>query len=94
MKPHEAVAKCDIRLVAAQDTADILRKVEAHVHHHAPEVTFVANGPGMQPAKTPMTSRYAASVRQALFAAQTLSASSIRPVQCVRGTPSGSRGSA
>ena len=68
--PHEAVAKCDIRLVAAQDTADILRKVEAHVRRHAPEVTFVASGPGMQPSKTPMTSPYAASVRQAFVAAQ------------------------
>jgi acetylornithine deacetylase/succinyl-diaminopimelate desuccinylase-like protein len=67
--PHEAVAKCDIRLVAAQDTADILRKVEAHVRRHAPEVTFIAAGPGMQPSKTPLTSPHAATVRQAIVAA-------------------------
>jgi acetylornithine deacetylase/succinyl-diaminopimelate desuccinylase-like protein len=68
--PHEALAKCDIRLVTAQDTADILRKVETHVRRHAPEVTFVPSGPGMQPSKTPMTSPYAAPVRQAFLAAQ------------------------
>jgi acetylornithine deacetylase/succinyl-diaminopimelate desuccinylase-like protein len=64
--PHEAIAKCDIRLVEAQDTADILRKVEAHVRRHAPEVEVVAHGSGMQPSKTPMTSPYAARIRQAI----------------------------
>jgi acetylornithine deacetylase/succinyl-diaminopimelate desuccinylase-like protein len=64
--PHEAVAKCDIRLVEAMDTADILRKVEAHVRRHAPEVTFVSAGAGMQPSKTSMTAPHAAAVRQAL----------------------------
>jgi acetylornithine deacetylase/succinyl-diaminopimelate desuccinylase-like protein len=67
--PHEAVAKCDIRLVEAQDTADILRKVEAHVRRHAPEVRFVAHGSGMQPSKTPLTAKHAASVQAALRAA-------------------------
>ncbi|MDQ8731891.1 M20/M25/M40 family metallo-hydrolase [Bradyrhizobium sp. LHD-71] len=67
--PHEAIAKCDIRLVAAQDTADILRKVEAHVHKHAPEVTVVSHGSGMQPSKTPINSSYAAPIRQAIVAA-------------------------
>jgi acetylornithine deacetylase/succinyl-diaminopimelate desuccinylase-like protein len=67
--PHEAVAKCDIRLVEAQDTADILRKVEAHVRRHAPEVRFVAHGSGMQPSKTPLTAPHAAPIRQALRAA-------------------------
>jgi acetylornithine deacetylase/succinyl-diaminopimelate desuccinylase-like protein len=64
--PCEAIAKCDIRLVEAQDTADILRKVEAHVRKHAPEVTVVSHGAGMQPSKTKMTSPYAAPVRRAL----------------------------
>jgi acetylornithine deacetylase/succinyl-diaminopimelate desuccinylase-like protein len=64
--PHEAVAKCDIRLIAEQDTADILRKVEAHVRRHAPEVEFVASGAGMQPSRTPLTSPYAAPVRAAM----------------------------
>lgn len=67
--PHEAVAKCDIRLVAAQDTADILRKVKAHVAKHAPEVTMVAEGPGMQPSKTPITSKHMAPIRRAILAA-------------------------
>jgi acetylornithine deacetylase/succinyl-diaminopimelate desuccinylase-like protein len=67
--PHEAVAKCDIRLVEAQDTADILRKVEAHVRRHAPEVKFVTHGSGMQPSKTPLTATHAAPLRRALLAA-------------------------
>ena len=66
MLPHEAVAKCDIRLVEAMDTADVLRKVEAHVRKHAPEVTFVSAGAGMQPSKTPMTAPHAAAVIEAL----------------------------
>jgi acetylornithine deacetylase/succinyl-diaminopimelate desuccinylase-like protein len=68
--PHEAIAKCDIRLVAAQDTADILRKVEAHVRKHAPEVTVVSHGSGMQPSKTPITSPHLAPIREAILAAQ------------------------
>ena len=67
--PHEAIAKCDIRLVEAQDTADILRKVEAHVRRHAPEVKFVAHGSGMQPSKTPLTAAHAAPMRRAVLAA-------------------------
>jgi acetylornithine deacetylase/succinyl-diaminopimelate desuccinylase-like protein len=67
--PNEAIAKCDIRLVAAQDTADIMRKVEAHVRRHAPEVTVVSHGPGMQPSKTPITSKHMAPIRRAILAA-------------------------
>ena len=67
--PHEAIAKCDIRLVAAQDAADILSKVKAHVRKHAPEVTVVSHGPGMQPSKTPITSKHLAPIRQAILAA-------------------------
>lgn len=68
--PHEAIAKCDVRLVAAQETTDILRKIEAHVKKHAPEVTVVSKGPGMQPSKTPITSKHMTSIRQAFVAAQ------------------------
>src|SRR5262249_23097219 len=64
--PNEAIAKCDVRLVAAQDTADILRKIKAHVQKYAPEVTVVAEGPGMQPSKTPVTSKHLAPIRNAL----------------------------
>lgn len=67
--PHEAIAKCDVRLVAAQDTADILRKIKAHVAKHAPEVTVVSEGPGMQPSKTPITSKHMAPIRNAVLAA-------------------------
>ena len=67
--PGEAVAKCDIRLVARQDPADILAKVAAHVARHAPEVQFVGMEEGMHPSKTPLTSPAAAPVRRAIEAA-------------------------
>ena len=67
--PSEAVAKCDIRLVAAQTPADILAKVAAHVARHAPEVEFVVMEQGMFPSKTPIGSPWAAPVRRAILAA-------------------------
>ena len=67
--PHEAFAKCDIRLVANQSPADILAKVAAHVARHAPDVELVVLHEGMFPSKTPLTSPLAAPVRQALLAA-------------------------
>jgi acetylornithine deacetylase/succinyl-diaminopimelate desuccinylase-like protein len=67
--PHEAVAKCDIRLVEAQTVADILAKVAAHVRQHAPDVEFIPQG-GMDPSKTPLDSPYAEPIRQAIVAAQ------------------------
>ncbi|KJC38070.1 peptidase M20 [Bradyrhizobium sp. LTSP885] len=67
--PNEAFVKCDIRLVEAQDAEDILRKVQAHVAKHAPEVEFVAQEMGMQPSKTPIASPYTASLRRAFVAA-------------------------
>ncbi len=39
--PHEAFAKCDIRLVEAQSAEEIFAKVEAHAGQHAPEVEFI-----------------------------------------------------
>lgn len=68
--PNEALVKCDIRLVAAQDPEDILRKVAAHVAEHAPEVEFVAADAGMQPSKTPIASPFTAPLRRAFVAAQ------------------------
>jgi acetylornithine deacetylase/succinyl-diaminopimelate desuccinylase-like protein len=68
--PNEAVVKCDIRLVEAQDPEDILRKVAAHVALHSPEVEFVAEGAGMQPSKTPIASPFTAPLRRAFVAAQ------------------------
>jgi acetylornithine deacetylase/succinyl-diaminopimelate desuccinylase-like protein len=68
--PHEAFAKCDIRLVEAQDPADILAKVAAHVARHAPEVALIAHEEGMLPSKTPLDSPYAQPIRQAILAAR------------------------
>src|SRR5579885_349633 len=42
--PHEAVAKCDIRLVEAQRADEILAKVKAHVQRHAPDVIVSSHG--------------------------------------------------
>ncbi len=67
--PHEAVAKCDIRLVEAQTVEDILAKVRAHVQRHAPEVSVISHG-GMNPSKTPLDSVYTEPLRQAIRAAQ------------------------
>ncbi|MES0076890.1 M20/M25/M40 family metallo-hydrolase [Mesorhizobium sp. M0058] len=67
--PNEAFVKCDIRLVDAQDPADILRKVAAHVQKHAPEVEFVAQG-SIHPSKTPIASPFTATLCGAFVAAQ------------------------
>ncbi|HEU5383655.1 MAG TPA: M20/M25/M40 family metallo-hydrolase [Ktedonobacteraceae bacterium] len=67
--PHEAVAKCDIRLVEAQTAEDILAKVKAHVQRHAPEVSVLSHG-AMDPSKTPLDSPFTEPIRQAILAAQ------------------------
>ncbi len=67
--PHEAIAKCDIRLVEAQTSEEILAKVKAHVQRHAPEVTVTSYG-GMDPSKTPLDSPFTEPLRQAITAAQ------------------------
>lgn len=67
--PSEAVVKCDIRLVEAQDPQDILRKVAAHVEKHAPDVEFVAQG-STCPSKTLVASSFTAPLRRAFVAAQ------------------------
>jgi acetylornithine deacetylase/succinyl-diaminopimelate desuccinylase-like protein len=67
--PHEAVAKCDIRLVEAQTPDEILAKVAAHVQRHAPEVAFIPLD-GMFPSKTPLDSPFAAPIQEAIIAAQ------------------------
>ena len=66
--PHQAFAKCDIRLVEAMTPADVLEKVGAHVKKHAPEVEFIPLD-GMQPSKTPMDSPFAAPIIDAVRAA-------------------------
>ncbi|MER9370631.1 M20/M25/M40 family metallo-hydrolase [Mesorhizobium sp. M0518] len=67
--PSEAFVKCDIRLVEAQDPADILRKVAAHVKQHAPDVELIAME-NMSPSKTPIASPFTAPLRRAFVAAQ------------------------
>ncbi|QCI67059.1 M20/M25/M40 family metallo-hydrolase [Phreatobacter stygius] len=67
--PHEAFAKCDIRLVEAMTPADVLAKVAAHVKRHAPEVEFLP-GNGMLPSKTPLESPYGETIRRAIQIAQ------------------------
>ncbi len=67
--PHEAVAKCDVRLVAGQTCDEILAKIAAHVERFAPEVELIGQG-GMDPAKTPLDSPYAGPIRQGIVAAQ------------------------
>lgn len=67
--PSEAVAKCDIRLIDAQDPEEILRLVGAHVQRHAPDVEFIAK-PMMKPSRTPMDSRFAKPLQQAILEAR------------------------
>jgi acetylornithine deacetylase/succinyl-diaminopimelate desuccinylase-like protein len=67
--PHEAVAKCDIRLVEAQRADEILAKIRAHVQRHAPEVSVISYG-AMDPSKTPLDSPFTEPLRQAISAAQ------------------------
>jgi acetylornithine deacetylase/succinyl-diaminopimelate desuccinylase-like protein len=67
--PHEALAKCDIRLVADQTVEEIFDKVEVHVRRYAPGVEFVRQG-GMDPSKTPLDSPFAAPIRRGILAAQ------------------------
>jgi acetylornithine deacetylase/succinyl-diaminopimelate desuccinylase-like protein len=67
--PHEAFVKCDIRLVEAQQSEDIFKKVEAHVREHAPSVEVVRQG-AMEPSKTPLDSPFVQPLLQAIRDAQ------------------------
>lgn len=67
--PHEALVKCDIRLVEAMTLAETWAKVKAHVARHAPEVEVIYQG-GMEPSKAPIESPYTEPIRQALRAGQ------------------------
>jgi len=67
--PHEAIAKCDIRLVEAQTAEEIFAKVEAHVRRYAPDVEFIRQG-GMDPSRTPLDSPYVEPIRRGIVAAQ------------------------
>lgn len=67
--PHEALVKCDIRLVEAQTADDIFARVEAHVKEHEPDVKVVRQG-SMEPSKTPMESQYTEYARRGVEAGQ------------------------
>ncbi|MFL5695678.1 MAG: M20/M25/M40 family metallo-hydrolase [Ktedonobacteraceae bacterium] len=67
--PHQAFAKCDIRLVEGQTGDEIFAKLQAHVHRHAPGVKIIHQG-AMDPSKTPLDSPYTEPLRQAISAAQ------------------------
>jgi acetylornithine deacetylase/succinyl-diaminopimelate desuccinylase-like protein len=67
--PHEAFAKCDIRLVESQSVEEIFAKVEAHVKRHAPDVEVIRSG-GMDPSKTPLDSPYAEPLFRAITEGQ------------------------
>src|SRR5205085_9611519 len=67
--PHEAFAKCDIRLVETQTAFEIFAKVEAHVRRYAPEVTIIRQG-SMDRSKTPLDSPFDEPIRQGIRAAE------------------------
>jgi acetylornithine deacetylase/succinyl-diaminopimelate desuccinylase-like protein len=67
--PHEAVAKCDIRLVETQTADEIFAKLQAHVQRHAPDVELVRHA-SMDPSKTPLDSPFTEPLRQAITTAQ------------------------
>jgi acetylornithine deacetylase/succinyl-diaminopimelate desuccinylase-like protein len=67
--PSEAVAKCDMRLVADQSADAVFAAVEAHVHRHAPGVEIVRQG-SMEPSRTPLDAPFADAVRRGMAAAQ------------------------
>ncbi|MDI3339437.1 MAG: M20/M25/M40 family metallo-hydrolase [Sphaerobacter sp.] len=67
--PHEAVVKCDVRLVEAQTADEIFAKIEAHVRKHAPGVEVIRQG-SMDPSKTPLDSPYTEPIRLGVAAGQ------------------------
>lgn len=67
--PNEAIAKCDIRLVEPLTPDYVFERVEAHVARFAPEVEVVRHN-GMLPSKTPLTSRFAVPLIEAVKSAR------------------------
>ena len=67
--PHEAMVKCDVRLVEAQSVEEIFAKIKAHVKRFAPEVDFIPQG-GSNPSKTPLDSPYTQPIQQGIISAQ------------------------
>jgi acetylornithine deacetylase/succinyl-diaminopimelate desuccinylase-like protein len=67
--PHEAFAKCDIRLVGEQTTDEMFEKVEKHVQSYAPDVKVIRQS-AMEPSKTPLDSPFAGPLFQAITLGQ------------------------
>jgi acetylornithine deacetylase/succinyl-diaminopimelate desuccinylase-like protein len=65
--PHQALAKCDIRLVDGQDADTVWELVQRHVRTHAPDVTATWHG-AMHPSRTPMDHPDAVAVAAAVRA--------------------------
>ncbi|SFQ24331.1 Acetylornithine deacetylase/Succinyl-diaminopimelate desuccinylase [Bradyrhizobium sp. Ghvi] len=66
--PHEALVKCDVRLVERQDPDDILAKIEAHVKTRAPHVEFVRLE-STPPSRTPLDAPFSDVVQSAVHTA-------------------------
>lgn len=66
--PNEAFVKCDVRLVEEQQPDDVLKKIEAHVRKHDPDVEFVRLE-ATPPSKTPLDAPYSDVVQHAIYAA-------------------------
>lgn len=67
--PHEAYAKCDVRLVEAQSADEVFAKIEEHVREYGADVEVVRQG-SMDPSKTPLDSPYTEFVRRGAAAGQ------------------------
>lgn len=67
--PHEAVVKCDIRIVERQTADEIFAKVADHVRRVAPSVELVRHG-SMDPSRTPLDSPFTEPLRSAIAHAQ------------------------
>jgi acetylornithine deacetylase/succinyl-diaminopimelate desuccinylase-like protein len=67
--PHEAIARCDIRLVESKLSMRYLPKREAHVNRHVPDVEFVRQH-DMELSKTPLDSPFTEPIYRVIAAAQ------------------------
>jgi len=67
--PHEAVVKCDARLVEPLTPDYVFDRLEAHVRAHAPGVEFIRQS-GMLPSKTPMDNGFGPVLAWAVKAAR------------------------
>ncbi|WP_292255875.1 M20/M25/M40 family metallo-hydrolase [Mesorhizobium sp.] len=67
--PHEALLKCDARLVEKQTPDHVLAKIKAHVKRYAPDVEFIQLE-AMLPSKTPLDSPFSHIVHRAVHIGQ------------------------